>query len=322
MEYNSSCVSAPRLRTSGKRILNALSGKGSVFLLVCSRSILDMRQKKKNRKLVFSKTLAGVLAALLLMGLLFGCGFWGSTDKEAEKLPQIVVGSDVYPPFNYEDADGTPTGIDVELAREAFRRMGYEPKFMTIVWEEKNELLEQGTIDCIWGSFSIDGRENQYRWTEPYMYSRQVVAVRENSPIYTLQDLEGKRVAVQSTTKPEGIFLSHTDPRIPQIRELFSLQNRELLYPYLSKGYADAIAAHETSIMQSMVEYNLHYRILEEPLLTVGLGVAFAKEDERSVCDELSQTFRDMREDGTMEKIIGKYLKNPESYLEVNGNEK
>ncbi len=322
MEYNNSRISDPGLKTGEKRNLNALSGKGGVFLLACSRSIFDMRQKKKNGKFWLSKTLAMVLAAFLLMGLLFGCGFWGSTDKEAEKLPQIVVGSDVYPPFNYVDADGTPTGIDVELAREAFHRMGYEPKFVTIAWEEKKELLEQGIIDCIWGSFSIDGRENQYRWTEPYMYSRQVVAVRENSSIYTLQDLEGKRVAVQSTTKPEEIFLSHEDPRIPQIRELFSLQNQELLYPYLSKGYADAIAAHETSIMQSMVEYDLHYRILEEPLLTVGLGVAFAKGDERSLCDDLSQTFRDMREDGTMEKIIGKYLKNPESYLEVDGNEK
>ena len=281
-----------------------------------------MRKEKKIRRAGLSRAVAATLASLLLAGLLSGCGLWGRERKSGEKLPQIVVGSDVYPPFNYEDADGTPTGIDVELAREAFQRMGYEPRFKTIAWEDKQELVEQGTIDCIWGSFSIDGREDQYRWTEPYMYSRQVVAVRENSSIYTLQDLEGKRVAVQSTTKPEEIFLSHTDPRIPQIRELFSLQNRELIYPYLSKGYADAIAGHETSIMQSMVEYNLHYRILEEPLLTVGLGVAFAKDDERSICDDLSQTFRQMREDGTMEQIIGKYLKNPESYLEVDGNEK
>ena len=281
-----------------------------------------MRKEKRIRRTGLSRAVAAMLASLLLAGVLSGCGLWGRENKSGEKLPQIVVGSDVYPPFNYEDADGTPTGIDVELAREAFRRMGYEPKFKTIVWEDKKQLVEQGTIDCIWGSFSIDGREDQYRWTEPYMYSRQVVAVRENSSIYTLQDLEGKRVAVQSTTKPEEIFLSHTDPRIPQIRELFSLQNRELIYPYLSKGYADAIAGHETSIMQSMVEYDLHYRILEEPLLTVGLGVAFAKDDERSLCDDLSQTFREMREDGTMEQIIGKYLKNPGSYLEVKGVEK
>lgn len=94
----------------------------------------------------------------------------------------------------------------MDLATEAFRRMGYRAVFTTIDWESKKELVEAGTIDCIWGSFSIDGREEQYRWTEPYMYSRQVVAVREDSPICSLADLEGARIAVQSTTKPEEIF--------------------------------------------------------------------------------------------------------------------
>ena len=45
-------------------------------------------------------------------------------EQKAESLPVIVVGSDNYPPFNYLNADGDPTGIDVELAKEAFYRMG------------------------------------------------------------------------------------------------------------------------------------------------------------------------------------------------------
>ena len=112
------------------------------------------------------------------------------------------------------------------------------------------------------------------------MISRQVVAVSKDSDIYTLADLEGKRVAVQSTTKPEEIFASHTDERIPELAEIFSLQNRELIYPFLSKGYADAVAAHEAAILQCMKDYDLEYRILEEPLQTVGLGVAFSKYDD------------------------------------------
>ena len=86
------------------------------------------------------------------------------------------------------------------------------------------------------------------------------------------------------------------------------MQNRELIYPCLSKGYADAIAAHETAILQCMSDYKLDYRILEEPLLTVGLGVAFSKQDDRGLEQELSETFEEMRADGTMEEIIGRYL--------------
>ena len=257
---------------------------------------------------------SAMLACVIL--LMSGCTSEEAAVRSDENVkPVIIVGSDNYPPYNYEDANGQPTGIDVDLAAEAFDRMGYRAVFSVIDWEAKKELVESGEIDCIWGSFSINGREEQYRWSAPYMLSRQVVAVRRDSDIYTLSDLAGKRVAVQSTTKPEELFVSHTDPRIPELREIFSLQNRELIYPFLSKGYVDAIAAHETAILQCMSDYGLDYRILEEPLLTVGLGVAFAKEDERGLEKALSVVFEEMREDGTMEQIIGHYLDGPRRYM-------
>lgn len=260
-----------------------------------------------------------VLGAVCCLVLALGsCG--GQTETETAShsdLPVILVGSDNYPPFHYEDANGQPTGIDVDLAKEAFRRMGYQAVFVTIDWEDKKDLVERGEIDCIWGSFSSDGRKDQYLWTEPYLYSRQVVAVRQDSDIQTLADLAGKRVAVQSTTKPEELFLAHTDPRIPRVAEVFSLQDRELIYPYLSKGYADALAAHETAILQCMSDYSLDYRILDEPLLTVGLGVAFARTDQRGLDKELSRTFEEMRADGSLEQIVGRYLDEPQRLLEV-----
>lgn len=264
------------------------------------------------------RIVAGLCALCLLSGLLSGCAApAGSDSPNEDALPVITVGSDNYPPFNCQDTSGHPTGIDVDLAVEAFRRMGYRAQFVTIDWEEKKNLVESGTIDCIWGGFSINGREDQYLWTQPYMYSRQVVAVRKDSGIYSLSDLAGKRIAVQSTTKPEELFLSHTDPRIPAPDEVFSLQNRELLYPYLSKGYADAIAAHETAILQCMADYGLELRILDEPLLAVGLGVAFARSDDRGLAQELSRTFSQMRDDGTTQQILGKYLENPQKYMEA-----
>ena len=80
------------------------------------------------------------------------------------------------------------------------------------------------------------------------MVSRQVVAVNKSSNIYSLSDLEGKIIAVQSTTKPEEIFLNRTDSKIPEVKEVFSLEDREQIYTYLGKGYVDAILAHETAI--------------------------------------------------------------------------
>lgn len=264
--------------------------------------------------------IVGILGVTAI--LLNGCAGKTTGSKMAQNLPEIIVGSDDYPPFNYSDENGQPTGIDVDLAKEAFGRMGYQAVFKQINWEEKKNLLEDREIDCIWGSFSMDGREAEYKWAGPYMVSRQVVAVNEESDIYELKDLEGKRIAVQSTTKPEEIFQNHEDERLPVLKEIFSMQNRELIYPFLSKGYADAVAAHETAILQYMKDYDLKYRILEEPLLTVGLGVAFHKDDDSGIAEELSDTFEKMRADGTMEKVIANYLDNAGKYLEVDAYEK
>ena len=255
-----------------------------------------------------------LLAASAALGGLTACG---GTDAKNSDLPQILIGSDTYPPYIYLNNDGTPAGIDVEIATEAFRRMGYAARFEVIDWEQKTALVESGAIDCIWGCFSMQGRETLYRWAGPYMVSRQVVAVNADSSIQSLSDLAGKTVMVQSTTKPEGIFLSGSDPRIPQTVEVFSTEDRSVQYAMLACGYVDAIAAHETAILQYMKDNSVEFRILEEPLLVTGLGIAFAKNDSRGLDLQLNDTFAQMREDGTLERIVGKYLDHASQYLEV-----
>ena len=261
---------------------------------------------------------------LVIAVLCNGCNNTGKTQKQAEtqNLPEIVIGCDNYPPYSYEDADGRPTGIDIDLAKEALGRIGYQAVFQNIDWEKKQELLNTGKIDCIWSSYSIDGREEKYHWTCPYMFSRQVVAVKKDSKIFHLTDLTGKTVAVQSTTKPEELFLEYTKNKLPKLKELFALQNRELIYPFLSKGYVDAVAAHETAILQCMKDYDLEYRILDESLQTVGIGVAFSITDDRGLDKKLSKVFREMKKDGSLEEIIGRYLEDPQKYLEEDADEK
>ena len=266
------------------------------------------------RKKSYVKKSTVLLCALcLLIGALTGCVTQTEKHEDGE-LPVIVVGCDDYTPFSYLDANGNMTGVDVELAEEAFRRMGYRAQCTIISWEEKKSLLKNGTIDCVWSSFTMDGREDEYQWAGPYMKSHQVVAVDVNSDIQTLQDLKGKVIAVQSTTKPEDIIRSH-DGTLPELQEVISVQKRDLIFLLLSKGYVDAIAAHDTAIEQFMSECGLEFRILEEPLLTVGLGAAFDKNDTRGLNDRLNTVLREMYADGTTERIIGQYFPDTDRYL-------
>lgn len=255
----------------------------------------------------------------MFIAVLCGCrdNQYDVNANEGVQLKEIIIGSDIQPPFNYVDADGNPTGIDVELATEAFRRMGYKAVFVNINWDDKQELLSSHTIDCVWGSFSMNGREDKYRWAGPYMKSRIVIAVNKDSNIYTIEDLWDKTVAVQAASKPEEMFLNMEDSKIPRIRSLLSMKNRELTYPMLSKGYADALAVNEVIINQYMKDYNMQFRILEESLDTVGLGVAFDKNDTRGIDRRLTDILINMHDDGTEKEILEKYVEDTDKYLEV-----
>lgn len=280
-----------------------------------------MSKKQRNVKhLFFHKFLSISCSVCLLTSLLSGCGTSSAdTSQETGKLPVITIGCDTYSPFSYLDVDGNITGIDVELADEAFGRMGYQPEFQIINWEEKKDLVDTGAIDCIWSSFTMDGRETEYNWAGPYMQSHQVVAVNPDSDIHTLSDLKDKTIAVQSTTKPEDIIRSHNGT-LPELKKVISVQKRDLIFILTSKGYVDALAAHDTSVEQFMSESGLNFRILDEPLLTVGLGVAFSVNDTRGIDKELSETLDEMREDGAIRKIIEKYLSDPDRYLNDKGD--
>lgn len=161
----------------------------------------------------------------------------------------------------------------------------------------------------------MTGREDEYNWAGPYMRSRQVVAVNEDSDIRTLQDLKDKVIAVQNTTKPEDIIRSH-DGTLPPLRKVISVQKRDLIFILLSKGYVDALAAHDTSVDQFTADTGLQFRILEEPLQSVELGVAFDKNDTRGLHTQLTTVLSEMQKDGATARVIGKYLQNAENYLE------
>lgn len=63
------------------------------------------------------KRIVCLLAALCLAAGLVGCADMPASSSEESSLPTILVGSDVYPPFNYIGEDGAPTGIDVSLLK-------------------------------------------------------------------------------------------------------------------------------------------------------------------------------------------------------------
>lgn len=223
------------------------------------------------------------------------------------KLPEIVIGIDYFEPYSYQTSDGEYKGVDVELAREAFQRLGYRPRFENIVWEDKDKLLADGTIDCLWSSYSMNGREDKYQWAGPYLYSRQMVVVRAESEIQTLQDLKGKRIAVQATTKAEDLFLHNIESDLPQMEQVNCFSTTNELYAALRKNYADAIAGHEAMLGSLVQDGEGAYRMLKESPYKSELGVAFKKGTHKEAAADLTETLKEMQDEGITEEIVSKY---------------
>ncbi len=255
-----------------------------------------------------NQTIGRICGLLLVVACLCcsGCAGAAVRQEESDTTQVLTIGSDIYSPYFYLGDDGSFTGIDVEIATEACRRMGMRAEFQRIEWQNKDTRLADGTVDCLWGSFSMNGREADYAWAGPYMHSRQVVVVLASSDIYTLSDLSGKRISVQNASKPDSLFSTDAIPGV-SVEQVYSFSTMFVAFASLKKGYVDACAGHETALRDYMKHVSGEYRILDEYLLRSDLGVAFDKSTGTEQAARLSAVLEEMKADGTIRSILENY---------------
>ena len=228
----------------------------------------------------------------------------------------ITIGSSDYPPFMDLDNNGNPTGIDVDILEEAFDRIGYDIRFVTISWENKDDLLKSNDIDCVTGGFTINGREDDYLWIGPYMNSNQIIVVNKGSGIDSLNDLNGKTIAVQSSSAAETILLERSNSNIPEDIQILSYEDNMLLFAALNSNYIDAFVADEPVVVQYMKDYETNFVILDEPLINASVGTAFALDGDAELCKKVNDAIDEMKKDGTLQEIIENYLDDASRYIE------
>ena len=249
-----------------------------------------------------------VLVCLLLLAVLTTC----ATQEKEPDLPTLVIGGTMYAPYFDQDVGNSYRGIDVDIATEACRRIGYQPDFRLIDIDQRFQALEDGQVDCLWTCLTMDGREDEYLWAGPYLYAQRVIVVRSSSDIETLADLSGKRLAVQTGSTSESILLNGLNPAIQDLRQLTCFSDIGEVFTALRKGYVDAAAAIEGALHLYTDEYPDQYRYLAASLRSEALGVAFPKDGDQALADRLTQALQEMREDGTIANIITSYGLNVE----------
>ena len=271
-----------------------------------------------------TKIAAAAAALCLGAALLAGCsGSNDAADNAADNgaaanpdATTLIVGLDnAYPPYGFIGDDGNLTGFDIDLATEVAARNGWNLELEAIDWDAKDALLNQGTINCIWNGFTMEGREADYTFSKPYMHNEQVVVVKKDSGISSLDDLAGKNVM----TQVDSAALDVLEGDQKDLADTFAGGKAQTIGDYnnafmqLDSGMIDAVAC-DLSIAQYQIAANPDkYVQLSTPLSTEHYAVGFKKGDAE-LAQKVTETLKQLDADGTVKQLCEKYASYGISY--------
>lgn len=248
-----------------------------------------------------------ILAALLLAILLAG-GLCGEKVNAASVDTTFIVGFDAeFPPYGYKDDNGEYVGFDLDLAAEVCKRRGWTLVKQPIDWNSKDMELNSGSIDCIWNGFTMNGREDDYTWSVPYIDNSQVVIVNKDSGIAKLTDLTGKIVAVQADSSALAAFTGEdaAEENVTLYESFADLQqvaDYNSAFMNLESGMVDAICMDIGVAKYQVESRGDSFVILEEQVSSEAYGIGF-KLGNTELRDMVEETLQEMEQDGTFDSI-------------------
>ena len=231
-------------------------------------------------------------------------------DKSASATKKLIVGFDsAYPPYGYVGDDGSYTGFDLELAQEVGKRVGWEVQLEPIDWDAKDTLMNSGAINCIWNGFTIEGREDDYTFSEPYMLNAQVVVVKKGSGISDLAGLAGKAVITQTDSAAYDVLAGEDAAQADVAATFASLEtigDYNTAFMQLETGAVDAVACDLSIAAYQLAAKPDAYEQLSEQLSSEHYAVGFKKGDEASAT-QVTDTLKAMDKDGFVKDLCDKY---------------
>jgi polar amino acid transport system substrate-binding protein len=221
---------------------------------------------------------------------------------------KLVLGlDDSFPPMGFRNENNEIVGYDVDLAKEAARRLGVELVLQPIDWNAKEQELNTGEIDCIWNGFTItEERKQNLLFTPPSLKNAQVIVVKGNSPVTTLANLAGKTVGTQAGSSSVDAIDDAPEFKA-SIRELVEYKDFLTALMDLDVGGIDAVVIDLVVANDNINRSGKDFRILTETLGEEEFGIGFRKND-KALADKVWATLLEMAGDGTVARIATQWL--------------
>lgn len=250
------------------------------------------------------KIIAAVIAVALVIGAFAACG------KKTETKDVLVMATNAaFPPYEYKDGDNF-AGIDVEVAQKIAEKLNMTLEIKDVEFGSIIGGVQTGKFSMGMAGITVnEERLKSVNFTESYATGIQVVIVKENSSIKSLDDLKGDgsmKIGVQQDTTGD-IYASDTVEN--------GGYGEENVIRY--KTGADAVQALNADKVQaviidnepakSFVAANKGLHILEAEWAVEDYAIAIAK-DNTELLEKVNKALAELKADGTLQAIIDKYI--------------
>lgn len=247
------------------------------------------------------KVIVWVMLIIMTGAVFAGCG---SADTKTPAKKKIVIGlDDSFPPMGFRDDKNNIVGFDIDMAKEAVKRLNMDVEFKPIDWSSKEAELNGKRIDALWNGMNItEERKKNVLFSDPYMESKQLIFVLAGSPIKSADDLAGKVVGVQQASIGEEVVMKDAKLKA-SLKDFKKYPDCIAAFMDLKTGRVDAVVTDEILGRYYMSKETGKYIAIEKPLGDVGTyGVGFRKED-KELRDKVQAALNEMKKDGTSAKI-------------------
>lgn len=227
----------------------------------------------------------------------------------AYQLPSdrpIVVGGDFnYPPYEFLNKRGFPTGYCVELTRAIAAEMGLDIEIRLGPWSEILKGLEAGDIDVMQGMFYLPERDLKYDFTQPHDVSHYVSVTRKNEgpPPASITELADKRIVVQEGDAMHHYLLAHGLGE-----QLSIVASHEAVLRELAEGKHDCALAGRISSLY-LIEKNdwTNLQLGQQPFESLEYCYA-VRNGQNALLAQFSEGLKILENNGEYRRIHDKWL--------------
>lgn len=256
---------------------------------------------KKNLK----KILGLVLAGAMVMGMMTACGS-SSSKKNSDTL--VMATNATFPPYESVSGDDI-VGIDVDIANAIAKKLGKKLKiedvsFDSIIAGVQNDKYDFGMA----GMTVTDERKKNVDFTESYAKAVQVVIVKEDSDIKSIDDISSKnKIGVQQGTTGD-IYASDTVENGGYGEDAVTKYNSgpDAVQALLSDKVDCVIIDNEPA--KAYVAANQGLKILDSSFADEEYAIC-VKKGNSQLKNDINKALKELKDDGTIDKIVSKYIK-------------